>query len=199
MCLIVVGIILVFLILVIAIAKANPSSSEFESPEKQAGIQGEKTAVKMIRSILSFEDYQFNNINISYNDKTTEIDNIIVNQYGVFIIEVKNYTGKIIGTEKDYNWQKYKTTNAGNTYFTTIDNPVKQVNRQIYILSHYLKEHGINVWKEGYILFLQNNSPIKNKMILHNKDEINNAVHTYSKKKLNSKTIESIIVTLSQK
>lgn len=43
-----------------------------------------------------------------------------MNQYGIFIIEVKNYSGKLVGTEDDYEWQKYHTTPSGNTYFKMV-------------------------------------------------------------------------------
>ena len=45
-------------------------------------------------------------IGVEYDGKPAEIDLVIVNRYGVFIFEVKNYNGVLIGGEDDYEWQK---------------------------------------------------------------------------------------------
>ena len=36
-------------------------------------------------------------------DKTTQIDHILVNERGVFVIETKNYTGRIYGHENQFS------------------------------------------------------------------------------------------------
>ncbi|WP_318011012.1 nuclease-related domain-containing protein [Clostridium sp. FP1] len=38
-------------------------------------------------------------------NKTTQIDHVIVSNYGIFVIETKNYKGWIIGNEFDENWK----------------------------------------------------------------------------------------------
>lgn len=96
------------------------------TPEyKRAGIRGEEAAARAIESVLREDDRLFTNVKIEHDGKPTELDNIVVNRFGVFIIEVKNYTGHIVGGEDDYEWQKFKTTNAGNTYEKTVKNPIR--------------------------------------------------------------------------
>ena len=162
---------------------------------KHAGNYGEHVATNIIKKILNKDDYLLTNVKISYNDKATELDNVIVNKYGVFIIEVKNYKGKLYGNEDDCTWKKYKDDGYGNIFEKEVKNPIKQVKRQVYILAKYLKDY--NVWIEGYIYLIEGNSPIQNEYVLKSIDDINKAIHTSNKNHLSKQKIEDIIDTLS--
>ena len=111
-----------------------------EAPEKRAGRRGEHIATEIIKGVLREGDYLFTNISVSYDGKRTELDNVVVNKYGVFIFEVKNYKGQLYGNEDDYNWEKYKDDGYGNTFVKEVKNPVKQVKRQIYICLLYTSD-----------------------------------------------------------
>ena len=50
-------------------------------------MQGEAAAVKIIRSVMRDDDRLFTGVSIEYDGKKTELGNVIVNKYGVFIIE----------------------------------------------------------------------------------------------------------------
>ncbi len=144
-------------------------------------------------------DRLFTNVSIGYDGKPAELDNVIANKYGVFIIEVKNYTGRIIGGEDDYEWQKYKTTDAGNTYEKTVKNPIKQVKRQIYILARYLEYYGSRVWVRGYAILLHGNSPVQSEYILTSVADIDRAIHTSDRRMLDAKMLEKITELMSSK
>lgn len=79
-------------------------------PEKQAGQLGEYIAAHIIQGALREEDHLLTNVSISCDGKPTELDNVVVSKYGVFIIEVKNCKGLLVGGEQDYSWKKYKAT-----------------------------------------------------------------------------------------
>ena len=177
----------------------TPSNYDWNpTPEyKQAGMQGEATAVRAILSILREDDRLFTNVQIEYDGKETELDSVIVNKYGVFIIEVKNYVGYITGGEDDYEWIKYKTTDAGNTYGKTVRNPIKQVKRQIYILARYLEYYGSKVWVRGYAVLINGNSPVESEYVLWNIQDIDRAIHTPDRKMLSTQTIDAISKLLS--
>lgn len=169
------------------------------TPEyKRVGIRGEEAAVRAIQSVLREDDRLFTNVNIEYDGKPAELDNVIVNKYGVFIIEVKNYTGHIVGSEDDYEWQKYKTTDAGNTYEKTVKNPIKQVKRQVYILARYLEYYGPRVWVRGYAILLHGNSPVQSEYMLTSVTDIDRVIHTPDRRMLDVKTVESITKLLSE-
>ncbi len=53
------------------------------------------------------------NVTLSTEDGTTQIDHIIVSEYGIFVVETKNMKGWIFGNEKQKFWTQkiYKHTN----------------------------------------------------------------------------------------
>ena len=167
----------------------------FESPERRAGHRGEIIATDIIKRVLREGDYLLTNVSISYDGRPAELDNVVVNKYGVFIIEVKNYKGRLYGEENDYTWKKYKDDGYGNTFEKEVKNPIRQVKRQVYILAKYLESY--NVWVEGYVLLIQGNSPVQSKYVFESIEDIDRAIHTFGKNRLSVHTVESIRNTLS--
>lgn len=182
------AILIIFIWLVVTLSKSN---------QKRAGIRGEKFATKLIRETLNDDDILLCNVRISYDGKKTELDNVILNKRGIFIIEVKNYVGTITGGLNDYEWNKTKVTASGNSYTSSVKNPINQVRRQVYILANYLKDNGINVWIEGYAFLVEGNSPVRSAYILNDQQDIDAAIHLRTNNKLKTLTREEIIRLLS--
>ncbi len=183
----------VIVIIVVAICEAQSQKTEDEFLAEEAGRYGELRATEIIQKCLDDDDRLFTNITVFYDGKETELDNVIVNKYGVFIIEVKNYNGSLVGREEDFEWTKYHTTEAGNTYAKIVKNPIKQVKRQVYILARHLEENGAKVWVKGYTLLLNNNSPVKNEYVLKSTKDIYHALHTADRTYLSVALIKKII------
>ena len=184
MILFVVGIIVIFVLFIIVF------SNNDKTFQKEAGCRGEKLATNIIKSVLKEGDYLYTNVSISYNGKKTELDNVVVNKYGVFIFEVKNYNGKLIGEEDDYTWKKYKDDGYGNIFVKEVKNPIKQVKRQIYILARYL--NNFNVWVEGYAIILYAKGNIKSEYLIKDVKNIDKAIHSFKKNRLSKHTVVSI-------
>jgi len=69
------------------------------------GIIGEALLNFVINIALNKKQYQLlKNITLQTDDGTTQIDHIIVSQYGIFVIETKNYKGWIFGDEYSKTW-----------------------------------------------------------------------------------------------
>lgn len=164
----------------------------YETPGVRAGKRGEKEATGIIKQVLQEDDILLTNVCVKYKEKATELDNVIINRRGVFIIEVKNYSGTLTGKEDDYEWTKYKVSRGGNIYEKQVRNPIKQVRRQVYILARFLKYSGIRVWVEGYVLLLNNNSPVHNDMVLESFEGIDQALHGRTHNSLNSGAVAAI-------
>ena len=162
----------------------------FESPEKRAGRQGEHIATESIKGVLREGDYLFTNVSVSCDGKRTELDDVVVNKYGVFIFEVKNYKGRLYGDEDDFNWIKYKDDGYGNTFVKEVKNPIKQMKRQIYILAKYLD--CFHVWVEGYVILIRGNNPVQSKYLLGNIEDIDRVIHISGRNRLSKKTVDSI-------
>ena len=128
---------------IISFISGNRNSQNEEQERQLAGERGEARVTAEIERVMRKDDYLFTNVKISFNNSETECDNIIINNFGVFIIEVKNYSGSLSGNENDDEWVERK-------YFEekSVKNPIKQVKRQIYILSKLLKNNGLRAWIE---------------------------------------------------
>lgn len=191
----------IFIVVVAVIVNQNYDHDNtpwtYEPEEKRVGRQGERIATDIIKSVLREDDYLFTNVQVSYDEKNTELDNVIVNKYGIFIIEVKNYKGRLCGSEDDYEWKKYKDDGYGNTFEKNVKNPIKQVKRQTYILAKYLEYYGPRVWVEGYAFLVNGNSPISSSYMLESVEEIDKAIHTFGRDRLNAQTVESVKKLLS--
>lgn len=190
-------IILLAIIVIILIIVIWLNGDLVQSGQKRAGIRGEKFTSKLIRETLRDDDILLCNVSISFEGKKTEIDNVILNKRGIYIIEVKNYVGRITGGLNDYEWSKTKTTASGNEYTSVVKNPINQVRRQVYLLANYLKANGINIWVEGYAFLVEGNSPVQSAYILHDQKDIDAAIHLRTNNKLSSQTREKIIELLS--
>lgn len=117
-----------------------------------SGINGERIATKILSALP--DGYTiFQDVIVTYGNKKSEIDNIIVGRSGVFIVEVKNHNGHIEGDLKDKYWTQHKVGRGGTPYADEMYNPVKQVGTQIYCLANYLRQNGVNTYIEGMVYF----------------------------------------------
>jgi len=65
---------------------------------------GEKTITLYLRTLPKDQYTVINDIILPTDNGTTQIDHIVVSVYGLFVIETKNYTGWIFGSEKSAQW-----------------------------------------------------------------------------------------------
>lgn len=102
---------------------------------KVKGRIGERAVRSVIGKDLDEETYiEFHDLIIPSRSGTTQIDHIYVSVFGIFVIETKNYTGWIFGSEKQSKWTQvvYKQKH----YF---QNPLRQNYAHIKALSELLQ------------------------------------------------------------
>lgn len=88
---------------------------------KIKGEIGEKK-IAMYLSLLKSSDYKvMNNVVLNKNGRTTQIDHIVISDYGVFVIEMKNYKGWILGGEYSEYWTQALFHRKEKLY-----NPIRQ-------------------------------------------------------------------------
>ena len=76
--------------------------------------------------------------------RTTQIDHVVVSRYGIFVIETKNYSGYIYGSENAREWKKYwKAWYYGVEHSDelTFPNPVQQNKAHIDALKKALSNY----------------------------------------------------------
>ena len=187
--------IVLFIVIIIAVAASGGITSEVQI--KAAGRRGEWAATERIKRVLRKGDTLLTNVSISFEGRPAELDNVIVNEFGIFIIEVKYYSGRLSGSEDDYEWRKVHISDAGNPYFKQVKNPIKQVKREVYILAKYLDQNGLSVWVEGYAMIIGASSPVRSSYILSSACAIDKAIHTKGKRMLRPDTVDKVIDLLS--
>lgn len=76
------------------------------------------------------------NIMLKIDGRTSQIDHVVVSNYGIFVIETKNYNGWILGNEYDDYWTQviYKRKEK-------LFNPIKQNYGHIQALKNVLSEY----------------------------------------------------------
>lgn len=101
---------------------------------KFKGYVGEEVANRELNKLG--DNYKvLNDIMVYSDNKTHQIDHIVVSKYGVYVIEMKNYGGTIKGKEKDDEWIQ----NIG-TKTNKLKNPIKQNHGHILSLKDVTKE-----------------------------------------------------------
>jgi len=102
---------------------------------KIKGVVGEKT-VASILSFLSSSQYEvINNVVLNIHGRTSQIDHIVVSDFGVFVIETKNYKGWIMGGENSEYWTQVLYKRKEKLY-----NPIRQNLGHIRALKNSLSE-----------------------------------------------------------
>ena len=182
-------VIILFIILLLSLSNG-------EDQKRIAGKEGELQAKKILNHYLNENDLLLNNVNISIHGRNTELDYVVINNNGVFIFEVKNFSGKLVGNEDDQYWNKYKISSGNKEYIKETRNPIKQLKREIYLLKEYLKYYGVDLWIEGYVLFVNMNSPVESEYTINDQSEIDDILHLRRNQVLTKNQIEKIISIL---
>ncbi len=113
--------------------------------DKYKGRSGEKKVTRTFKKLLNSDKYLIlTNDNIP-NPKVekcfSQVDHIVLSEYGIFVIETKNWSGWIFGNKENKHWTVvYKGGSKRQMY-----NPVRQNWGHIYALVNFL-----NIPKEKF-------------------------------------------------
>lgn len=103
---------------------------------KIKGVIGEKTTASILYLLDKSKYKVINNIVLDAAGKTTQIDHIVISDFGVFVIETKNYKGWILGGENSEYWTQVIYKRKEKLY-----NPIRQNIGHIRALKNCLKEY----------------------------------------------------------
>ena len=118
----------------IIIFAVNLAVRTINSPSR-IGARGERAVAGRLRNGLPDEYQILNDTYLPLPDgTTTQIDHIVVSQYGIFVVETKTYSGWIFGNENSAKWTQtiYHCKHS-------FQNPIRQNYRHICALSDNLK------------------------------------------------------------
>lgn len=134
------GVIVILFIVLIAYLK---------SP-KERGKRGEERVSWVIGTTIEGKQYVINGLILENNGKTTQIDHIVINSRGIFVIETKNYSGEIYGGANSQEWtQSLAYGNVKNKFY----NPLKQNATHVYCVKKVIG----NIPIRSVVVMVQNN------------------------------------------
>lgn len=117
---------------------------------KIKGLIGEKTVASILYLLDKSEYKIINNIVLKYGNYTTQIDHIVISDFGIFVIETKNYKGWILGYENSEYWTQVIFRRKEKFY-----NPIRQNLSHIRALKNCLCEF-TNIEYKSIIAFSTN-------------------------------------------
>lgn len=121
----------------------------FTSDEKERkGSQGERESFKILAR-LPYEQRILTNLYLPKKDgSTTEIDLVMINETGIYVVESKNYSGWIFGDDREKYWTQTMPNGKKQKFY----NPVWQNESHIKALQELLRMKDIEVFR-SYIVF----------------------------------------------
>lgn len=176
----------------------------FTAPEKRYGNRGERKAGSVLERYLPGNYTVIQNVKVSYDGKTSEIDNVVVGRTGVFIIEVKNMKGNILGDCASRQWSQIKIDQYDIEHQKEFYSPIKQVGTHIYRLANYLRDNRIFTHINGAVYFANRQTRVhlngkENDIPVFTYKSTNALINyiTSGEEALNNKQIEKIISLLT--
>ena len=127
--------------------------SGYTPESKRYGDAGERRTGTILERYLPDSYTVIQNVHVTYNGKSSEIDNIIIGKSGVFVVEVKNVKGTVTGNFEDQKWHQDKIDRYDIEHEKEFYNPVKQVGTHIYRLANYLRDNKIFTRISGAVYF----------------------------------------------
>ncbi len=147
------------------------------------GKYGEHVVAGILGATIPGEQYIINDLLFkTTNGSSCQIDHIFINKHGIWVIETKNYSGMIYGSQDAQEWTQVLAYGKTKNRFY---NPVKQNNTHIYHLSEQLHNKAVFC---NVVCFLDNAD------ISHV-----NAEHVYSVKELSRIKTATTNITLTEK
>jgi hypothetical protein len=147
-------------VLIILFAVIMPTILKIFLPRIK-GVLGEKSIAFFLSKLDSKKYKIINDLLINSNGTTHQIDHVMVSNYGIFVIETKNFKGWIIGNEFSNYWTQIIYKHKERFY-----NPIKQNYGHIQALKITLEEysdidfHSIVVFNSEVDLKVKSNTDV---------------------------------------
>lgn len=101
------------------------------------GRAGEFRIYECLQSLEGYKRFLFNTYLPKTNGSTTEVDIIMLHESGIYVIESKNYGGKIYGSESSQQWTQILPAGRWRTQKNTFFNPIIQNSGHVKWLQKY--------------------------------------------------------------
>jgi hypothetical protein len=163
---------------------------------KVIGLLGEKGV--QYRLVKSLDSSQYTIMHDVYlpNEKngTTQIDLLILSEFGVFVVEVKNYTGWIVGNEKSEYWTQVIYKRKEKLY-----NPLRQNFGHVESLKTFFPEFS-DLFVVPIVSFsgrAELKVEVKSANVVYNKD-LAKSIKSHTNKMISREQLDTLIDRIKQ-
>lgn len=120
--------------------------NEKERGAVAAGLKGEVTVTQTLQQVLPNDCYILNDVTVRRGWHSAQMDHIVVTPRGIFLVETKNWRGRITGAEDERRWRQDKGSGQPPVFLA---NPILQNRRHVEIFRHWLRAHGVD-WPDVF-------------------------------------------------
>ena len=110
----------------------------------KAGRRGEHEVGELLEVGLDDNTLIYNDVLLKHGRKTAQIDHIVIGSNGIFVIETKNWRGRLEGRDDEPMWRQYKQEGARPV---KLKSPIIQNDRHVKVLNQVLKGARIE-WRD---------------------------------------------------
>ena len=155
------------------------------------GYLGELKTSNVLNKLPKRDYIILNDLLLFSDNKTHQIDHVVLSTYGIFVIEMKNYQGKVVGSEFKDNWTQYIGSKE-NTFY----NPVKQNYGHIRCLSDVLD---LDMDKFIPVVVFSNETDIKTEVeyVINLKDTVRYIKHFKKDKHIDVDKVKEKLLSLN--
>lgn len=163
------------------------------STPKVKGYLGErKVGKKLVKLAKKYEGKVINDVIIpGENNTTSQIDHILIVSQGIFVIETKNYSGRLYGDDYVQNWTQVL---AYGKVKNKLYNPLKQNATHIYRLKELLSR---KVRMESVVVLVSGNTKYINSESVYTLGGLRHLIDKDDKKELTNNDVEDIYVQIN--
>ncbi|MFW6024969.1 MAG: nuclease-related domain-containing protein [Candidatus Woesearchaeota archaeon] len=163
----------------------------------QFGKKGERRVRKILRKFKG-KVYILNDVLLPLYNNYTQIDHVVIGDFGIIVIETKNFGGFVYGQKDSNNWIQKQ----GN-YKKPFYNPIKQNETHIKTIKYWLNKNKYSVSNIKNLVYFAGNATIKCNcdLVLNSPDKLKKYVKSQiksSKKKINRKMKKEIYKCLKE-
>lgn len=165
----------------------TPSRNSYVEEQKSiSGRVGELHVSSIIGESAFGRRYAFNDVLLKNGSRSAQIDHILVNRAGIFVIETKKISGQILGSVESDKWTQYKYDNIKGSFY----NPIKQNETHIRFLKEIIgNQHPVY----SLIVFANDNKPkITSKAVINLSELRSTIIEISLDNKLSSDDINNI-------
>ena len=124
------------------------------------GKRGEKEIARIIEKLADkYNAKVINDVIIGVDSKSSQIDHIVIHKSGIYVIETKNYEGRIYGNETNKYWtQVLAYGNSKNKLYNPVMQNDVHIKRLKLLLDFYKHFHTLVVFVKGNIEYVESNN-----------------------------------------